>query len=60
MTLAVQSQETLETLEEWVRESFARVPNNGLQAESFADSGNPFSGKVIWVFFTYLPTAAGP
>ena len=48
MTLAVQSQETLETLEEWVRESFARVPNNGLQAESFADSGNPFSGKISY------------
>ena len=44
MTLAVQSQETLETLEEWVTDSFSRVPNNGQEPETFADSGNPFEG----------------
>uniref|UniRef100_A0A671T071 Nardilysin b (N-arginine dibasic convertase) n=1 Tax=Sinocyclocheilus anshuiensis TaxID=1608454 RepID=A0A671T071_9TELE len=29
MTLAVQSKETLDTLEEWVREIFIKIPNNG-------------------------------
>ena len=42
MTLAVQSQETLDTLEKWVKESFFNVQNNGLKAENFASSGNPF------------------
>ena len=29
MTLAVQSQEELDTLQQWVSESFAAVPDNG-------------------------------
>ena len=33
MTLAVQSQEELDTLQQWVRESFAAVPDNGQPRE---------------------------
>ena len=44
MTLAVQSQETLETLEAWVLESFSGVPDNGMEAEDFDQAGNPFEG----------------
>ena len=42
MTLAVQSQATLESLENLVLESFAKVPNNGLDKESFGHLTDPF------------------
>uniref|UniRef100_A0AAX7U4V8 Nardilysin a (N-arginine dibasic convertase) n=1 Tax=Astatotilapia calliptera TaxID=8154 RepID=A0AAX7U4V8_ASTCA len=42
MTLAVQSKEKLDTLEEWVREIFSKVPNNGLPKPDFSDMVDPF------------------
>ena len=36
MTLAVQSQEELDTLQQWVRESFAAVPDNGQPREGLS------------------------
>uniref|UniRef100_A0A3B4G9W7 Nardilysin convertase n=1 Tax=Pundamilia nyererei TaxID=303518 RepID=A0A3B4G9W7_9CICH len=42
MTLAVQSKEKLDTLEEWVREIFSKVPNNGLPKPDFSDMLDPF------------------
>ncbi|KAG7225895.1 hypothetical protein INR49_014323, partial [Caranx melampygus] len=42
MTLAVQSKEKLDTLEEWVREIFSKVPNNGLPKPDFSDLLDPF------------------
>ena len=35
MTLVVQSQESLETLENWVTSLFSKVPNNGLEKDTF-------------------------
>ncbi|XP_044156832.1 nardilysin [Bufo gargarizans] len=42
MTLAVQSNETLDTLEEWVKEIFSEIPNNGLQKPEFSHLSDPF------------------
>uniref|UniRef100_A0A4W6D3K5 Nardilysin b (N-arginine dibasic convertase) n=1 Tax=Lates calcarifer TaxID=8187 RepID=A0A4W6D3K5_LATCA len=41
MTLAVQSKETLDTLEQWVREIFIKVPNNRKQTECLCVSVVP-------------------
>ena len=42
MTLAVQSQATLETLEQLVLESFSSIPNNLQNKETFSHLGEPF------------------
>uniref|UniRef100_UPI0037E8E4C8 nardilysin-like n=1 Tax=Semicossyphus pulcher TaxID=241346 RepID=UPI0037E8E4C8 len=42
MTLAVQSKEKLDTLEEWVREIFSKVPNNDQPKPDFSDMLDPF------------------
>uniref|UniRef100_A0A8C7DCC1 Nardilysin b (N-arginine dibasic convertase) n=1 Tax=Oncorhynchus kisutch TaxID=8019 RepID=A0A8C7DCC1_ONCKI len=42
MTLTVQSKETLNTLEEWVREVFSKVPNNAQPRPDFSDLQDPF------------------
>ena len=42
MTLVVQGQETLETLENLVTQSFTKVPNNGLPCETFTHLKEPF------------------
>ncbi|CAG10333.1 unnamed protein product, partial [Tetraodon nigroviridis] len=42
MTLAVQSKEKLDTLEEWVREIFSEVPNNDLPKPDFSGMLDPF------------------
>ncbi|MBN3307302.1 NRDC protein, partial [Amia calva] len=42
MTLAVQSKESLDTLEEWVREIFSQVPNNALPKPDFSHLLDPF------------------
>jgi len=59
MTLTVQSQETLDTLEQWVKESFADAPNNGLEAESYADLGIPFAGPQSNRIFKIVPVKDG-
>ncbi|PIK59766.1 putative nardilysin-like [Apostichopus japonicus] len=45
MTLVVQSQETLDTLESWVKASFSDIPNNNLPKETFIHHGQPFDSK---------------
>ncbi|KAF0041617.1 hypothetical protein F2P81_005149 [Scophthalmus maximus] len=42
MTLAVQSKETLDTLEQWVREIFINVPKNGEPQPDFSHLQQPF------------------
>ena len=42
MTLVVQSQHTLQTLEDMVIEIFTKVPNNGLPKETFGHLESPF------------------
>uniref|UniRef100_A0A674F623 Nardilysin convertase n=1 Tax=Salmo trutta TaxID=8032 RepID=A0A674F623_SALTR len=42
MTLAVQSKEKLDTLEEWVKEIFSGVPNNAQPKPDFSELLDPF------------------
>ncbi|XP_029350419.1 nardilysin-like [Echeneis naucrates] len=55
MTLAVQSKEKLDTLEEWVREIFSKVPNNGLPKPDFSDLLNPFETPAFNKLYRVVP-----
>ncbi|XP_077981898.1 nardilysin-like [Glandiceps talaboti] len=55
MTLAVQSRETLDTLEEWVREIFCKIPNNNLPSPSFSDEVNPFVTPKFHQLYKLVP-----
>ncbi|XP_054652769.1 nardilysin-like [Dunckerocampus dactyliophorus] len=55
MTLAVQSKEKLDTLEEWVREIFSKVPNNGLPKPDFSDLLDPFDTPAFNKLYRVVP-----
>uniref|UniRef100_A0A3P8T1W3 Nardilysin convertase n=1 Tax=Amphiprion percula TaxID=161767 RepID=A0A3P8T1W3_AMPPE len=55
MTLAVQSKEKLDTLEEWVREIFSKVPNNGLPKPDFSDMPDPFETPAFNKLYRVVP-----
>uniref|UniRef100_UPI00398EE6D8 nardilysin-like n=1 Tax=Pristiophorus japonicus TaxID=55135 RepID=UPI00398EE6D8 len=55
MTLAVQSKESLETLEAWVREIFFQVPNNGLPKPDFSDFRDPFDTSAFNKLYRVVP-----
>ncbi|XP_037550907.1 nardilysin [Nematolebias whitei] len=55
MTLAVQSKEKLDTLEEWVREIFSKVPNNGLPKQDFSDLLDPFDTPAFCKLYRVVP-----
>nr|XP_020469652.1 nardilysin-like [Monopterus albus]XP_020469653.1 nardilysin-like [Monopterus albus]XP_020469654.1 nardilysin-like [Monopterus albus] len=55
MTLAVQSKEKLDTLEEWVREIFSKVPNNGLPKPDFSDMLDPFDTPAFNKLYRVVP-----
>ncbi|XP_056388223.1 nardilysin [Hyla sarda] len=55
MTLAVQSNETLDTLEEWVKEIFSNVPNNGLQKPDFSYLSDPFDTPGFNSLYRVIP-----
>uniref|UniRef100_A0A672JBV9 Nardilysin a (N-arginine dibasic convertase) n=1 Tax=Salarias fasciatus TaxID=181472 RepID=A0A672JBV9_SALFA len=55
MTLAVQSKEKLDTLEEWVREIFSKVPNNGLPKPDFSDMLDPFDTPAFCKLYRVVP-----
>uniref|UniRef100_A0A4W6E7Y0 Nardilysin convertase n=1 Tax=Lates calcarifer TaxID=8187 RepID=A0A4W6E7Y0_LATCA len=55
MTLAVQSKERLDTLEEWVREIFSKVPNNGLPKPDFSDMLDPFETPAFNKLYRVVP-----
>ncbi|XP_072544674.1 nardilysin isoform X2 [Salminus brasiliensis] len=55
MTLAVQSKEKLDTLEEWVREIFSEVPNNGLPKPDFSDLLDPFNTLSFNKLYRVVP-----
>ncbi|XP_005478809.1 nardilysin b isoform X3 [Oreochromis niloticus] len=55
MTLAVQSKETLDTLEEWVREIFIRVPNNGEPRPDFSRLQQPFDTPAFNKLYRVVP-----
>lgn len=55
MTLAVQSKEKLDTLEEWVREIFSQIPNNGQPKPDFSDQQDPFDTPVFNKLYRVVP-----
>ncbi|KAF1385252.1 hypothetical protein PFLUV_G00105800 [Perca fluviatilis] len=55
MTLAVQSKETLDTLEEWVREIFTKVPNNGEPRADFSHLLQPFDTPAFNKLYRVVP-----
>ncbi|XP_078141937.1 nardilysin b [Centroberyx gerrardi] len=55
MTLAVQSKETLDTLEEWVREIFINVPNNAEPRPDFSLLQRPFDTPAFNKLYRVVP-----
>ncbi|XP_068456695.1 nardilysin-like [Clinocottus analis] len=55
MTLAVQSKEKLDTLEEWVREIFSKVPNNARTKPDFSDLLDPFDTPAFNRLYRVVP-----
>ncbi|XP_070816249.1 nardilysin b [Chaetodon trifascialis] len=55
MTLAVQSKETLDTLEQWVREIFIKVPNNGEPRADFSHLQQPFDTPDFNKLYRVVP-----
>ncbi|KAM8745435.1 nardilysin-like [Acanthopagrus schlegelii] len=55
MTLAVQSKETLDTLEQWVREIFIKVPNNGEPQADFSHLQQPFDTPAFNKLYRVVP-----
>uniref|UniRef100_A0A7N6FI15 Nardilysin a (N-arginine dibasic convertase) n=1 Tax=Anabas testudineus TaxID=64144 RepID=A0A7N6FI15_ANATE len=55
MTLAVQSKETLDTLEQWVREIFIKVPNNGEPRPDFSHLQQPFDTPAFNKLYRVVP-----
>ncbi|XP_034530735.1 nardilysin-like [Notolabrus celidotus] len=55
MTLAVQSKEKLDTLEEWVKEIFSKVPNNKLPKPDFSDMLDPFDTPDFNKLYRVVP-----
>ncbi|KAM9762685.1 LOW QUALITY PROTEIN: nardilysin b [Menidia menidia] len=55
MTLAVQSRETLDTLEEWVKEIFINIPNNGEPRPDFSDLQEPFDTPGFNKLYRVVP-----
>ncbi|KAJ8273984.1 hypothetical protein COCON_G00086090 [Conger conger] len=55
MTLAVQSRESLDTLEDWVREIFSKIPNNGLPKPHFSDQLDPFNTPAFNKLYLVVP-----
>ncbi|XP_063057028.1 nardilysin b isoform X2 [Engraulis encrasicolus] len=55
MTLVVQSREKLDTLEEWVREIFSKIPNNGQSQPDFSHLKDPFDTPAFNKMYRVVP-----
>uniref|UniRef100_A0AAQ4Q7C6 Nardilysin convertase n=1 Tax=Gasterosteus aculeatus aculeatus TaxID=481459 RepID=A0AAQ4Q7C6_GASAC len=55
MTLTVQSKETLDTLEQWVKEIFIKVPNNGEPRVDFSHLLQPFDTPAFNKLYKVIP-----
>ncbi|KAM3876483.1 nardilysin b [Diretmus argenteus] len=55
MTLTVQSKETLDTLEAWVREIFTSVPNSGQRPPDFSHLQQPFDTPAFNKLYRVVP-----
>ncbi|XP_023349391.1 nardilysin [Eurytemora carolleeae] len=56
MTLAVQSQHSLDTMQEWVEQIYSLIPNNGLELESFKHLDKPFLNPRYNKLYRIRPT----
>eukprot|EP00057_Strongylocentrotus_purpuratus_P032639 XP_788330.4 PREDICTED: nardilysin [Strongylocentrotus purpuratus] len=55
MTLVVQSRDSLDDLELWVREAFSNVQNNSLERPSFTSCGQPFQHEKFHKLYKVVP-----
>ena len=55
MTLVVQSQNTMETIENLVVDIFSKVPNNSLQKETFGHLEKPFGTPGFHKLYKVAP-----
>ncbi|KAM9365124.1 nardilysin b isoform 2-T3 [Pholidichthys leucotaenia] len=55
MTLALQSKESLDTLEQWVREIFIKIPNNGEPGPDFSHLQQPFDTPAFNKLYRVVP-----
>ena len=53
--LAVQSQHSLDTIQDWVLDCFSKVPNNGHSREEFSGMEEPFSTAAFHQLYHVLP-----
>ena len=57
MTLVLQSQETLDTLERMAVDMFSKVPNNGPLRETFDQFGKPYDVPEFHKIYKIVPVA---
>ncbi|XP_069544698.1 nardilysin-like isoform X2 [Brachyistius frenatus] len=55
MTLVVQSRETLDTLEDWVRQTFIHIPNSGEPRPDFSHLQQPFDTPAFNQLYRVVP-----
>jgi len=55
MCLTVQSQHSLDMMQDWVVETFAGVPNNGLDREEFSGLQEPFNTQEFCQLYHVIP-----
>eukprot|EP00092_Neocalanus_flemingeri_P030811 GFUD01033465.1.p1 GENE.GFUD01033465.1~~GFUD01033465.1.p1 ORF type:complete len:1104 (+),score=409.71 GFUD01033465.1:45-3356(+) len=55
MCLTVQSQHSLDTIQDWVVETFAEVPNNGQAREEFSGMKQPFDTPQFTQLYRVIP-----
>ncbi|XP_054645648.1 nardilysin-like [Dunckerocampus dactyliophorus] len=55
MTLTVQSKETLDTLEQWVKEIFIHIPNNAEPSVDFSHLQRPFDTPAFNKLYQVVP-----
>ncbi|XP_065265223.1 nardilysin-like [Emys orbicularis] len=55
MNVVVQSKETLDTLEKWVKEIFSQIPNNGLPKPNFGHLTQPFDTPEFYKLYRVVP-----
>jgi len=55
MYLTVQSQQNLDTLQDWVVQSYSGIPNNGMEREEFSQLLEPFSSPAWPLLYRLIP-----
>merc|ERR1719348_2171860 len=55
MCLTVQSQHSLDSMQEWVVDTFSEVPNNGLEREDFSSLTDPFDTAEFAKLYHVIP-----